>query len=176
MGDQVIHCDGGGMGARMKIVNNYMSVALNVLSAEALVMAEASGLDVEVAREVMNGTTAGRGHLSTTYPAQVLQGNVQPGSMVDLADKDMGLALEFAGRLGVPAARRGADPPDLRHGARHGPRPRRLDADLPHGQAGLGEIADYSGIPASATAWTMSSTISGLRGNTQAKACRVRAR
>ncbi len=104
MGSEVVHCGAVGMGARMKIVNNYMSIALNVLSAEALVMAEASGLDVEVAREVMNGTTAGRGHFSTTYPSQVLAGNLQPGFMVDLADKDMGLALEFAGRLGVPAA------------------------------------------------------------------------
>lgn len=103
MGNQIVHCGDVGMGARMKIVNNYMSVALNTLSAEALVLAEASGLDVEVAREVMNGTTAGRGHFSTTYPAQVLQGNVTPGFMIDLADKDMGLALDLAGRLGVPA-------------------------------------------------------------------------
>ena len=76
MGSEVVHCGAVGMGARMKIVNNYMSIALNVLSAEALVMAEASDLDVEVAREVMNGTTAGRGHFSTTYPSQVLAGNL----------------------------------------------------------------------------------------------------
>jgi 4-hydroxybutyrate dehydrogenase/sulfolactaldehyde 3-reductase len=104
LGDSVVHCGALGMGARMKIVNNYLAIAANVLTAEALTLAEAIGLEVELTREVLCGTTAGRGHLNTTYPAQVLAGNLKPGFMVELADKDMNLALELAGRVNAPTA------------------------------------------------------------------------
>lgn len=102
MGDSIIHCGPAGSGARMKLINNYMSIACNVVTAEALTLAEQSGLDRDLAIEVMMGTTAGQGHLATTYPAKVLQGDVTPGFMVDLAHKDMGLALDFASHLKVP--------------------------------------------------------------------------
>lgn len=102
MGDTIVHCGPVGMGARMKVVNNFMSIALNSLAAEALVLAERSGLDPNLARETMLGTVAGQGHFGTTYPAKVLKGDLSPGFMVDLAAKDLGLALELAGSLDVP--------------------------------------------------------------------------
>jgi 4-hydroxybutyrate dehydrogenase / sulfolactaldehyde 3-reductase len=102
MGDTIIHCGPVGMGARMKVVNNYMSIALNVLSAEALILAERSGLDPNLAREVMLGTAAGQGHFGSTYPAKVLKGDLTPGFMVDLAYKDLGLALDLARDVGAP--------------------------------------------------------------------------
>ena len=102
MGDTIVHCGPLGSGARMKLVNNYMSIAANVVTAESLALAEASGVDRDLAIEVMMGTTAGQGHLATTYPAKVLRGDVMPGFMVDLAHKDIGLALELADHLGLP--------------------------------------------------------------------------
>lgn len=112
MGDTIVYCGPAGSGARMKLINNYMSIASNVVTAEALTLAERSGVDRDLAIKVMLGTTAGQGHLSTTYPAKVLKGDVNPGFMIDLAHKDMGLALEFASHLKVPlpmgaAARQG---------------------------------------------------------------------
>ncbi|MEZ5933432.1 MAG: sulfolactaldehyde 3-reductase [Alphaproteobacteria bacterium] len=102
MGDTIVHCGPTGSGARVKLINNYMSIACNVVTAEALALAEKSGLDRDLAIEVMMGTTAGQGHLATTYPAKVLKGDVTPGFMVDLAHKDMGLALDFAAALKTP--------------------------------------------------------------------------
>ncbi len=102
MGDSIVHCGPTGSGSRVKLINNYMSIACNVVTAEALALAERSGLDRDLAIEVMMGTTAGQGHLATTYPAKVLKGDVTPGFMVDLAHKDMGLALDFAAHLKVP--------------------------------------------------------------------------
>jgi 4-hydroxybutyrate dehydrogenase/sulfolactaldehyde 3-reductase len=101
MGDTIVHCGPVGSGSRMKIVNNYMSTTLNTTTAEALTLAETSGLDVELARKVMLGTVAGTGHMGTTYPAKVLKGDLTPGFMVDLALKDLRLALEFGQSLGV---------------------------------------------------------------------------
>jgi 4-hydroxybutyrate dehydrogenase / sulfolactaldehyde 3-reductase len=104
MGDTIVHCGPVGCGARVKIVNNYMAIVANTVTAEALTLAEASGVDPEVARKVMLGTTAGMGHMSTTYPAKVLKGDLTPGFMVDLAAKDLGLAIDFARNLGVSVA------------------------------------------------------------------------
>jgi 4-hydroxybutyrate dehydrogenase/sulfolactaldehyde 3-reductase len=102
MGDTIVHCGPVGAGARVKIVNNYVALVVNTTTAEALTLAEASGVDPEVARKVMLGTTAGIGHMSTTYPAKVLKGDLTPGFMIDLAVKDLGLALDFAHSLGMP--------------------------------------------------------------------------
>jgi 4-hydroxybutyrate dehydrogenase / sulfolactaldehyde 3-reductase len=101
MGDTIIHCGPVGAGSRMKIVNNFMSITLNAITAEALTLAEASGLDVELARKVMLGTVAGTGHMGTTYPAKVLKGDLAPGFMVDLALKDLRLAIELGQSLGL---------------------------------------------------------------------------
>jgi 4-hydroxybutyrate dehydrogenase/sulfolactaldehyde 3-reductase len=101
MGDTIIHCGPVGSGARMKLVNNFMSITLNATTAEALALAEASGLDVELARKVMLGTVAGTGHMGTTYPAKVLKGDLSPGFMIDLALKDLRLALDLGQAVGL---------------------------------------------------------------------------
>lgn len=104
MGDTVLDCGGPGTGSRMKIINNLMSTVLNVLSAEVLTLAETTGLDRNLAIDVMNGTTAGMGHLSTTYPAKVLKDDLSPDFMIDLAKKDLGIAIAMSEQLGVPLA------------------------------------------------------------------------
>ncbi|HEX3469510.1 MAG TPA: sulfolactaldehyde 3-reductase [Candidatus Elarobacter sp.] len=101
LGDTIVHCGPSGSGARMKLVNNFLSITLNATTSEALALAQASGLDPELARSVMLGTVAGQGHLNTTYPAKVLRGDVSPGFMVDLAEKDLGLALDLGRALSL---------------------------------------------------------------------------
>lgn len=101
MGDKIILCGGRGMGMRAKMINNYLSIVSNVAVAETLTAAERAGLERETALEVLLSTAAGQGHLSTTYPAQVLAGDLEPGFMVDLAFKDLGLALAMGEELSV---------------------------------------------------------------------------
>ena len=96
MGDTIIHCGPAGAGIRTKLVNNYLAIVSNVVVAEALAIAEGAGLDRNTVIEVLMGTTAGRGHLGTTYPVKVLAGDLEPGFMVDLARKDLGLALQMS--------------------------------------------------------------------------------
>jgi 4-hydroxybutyrate dehydrogenase/sulfolactaldehyde 3-reductase len=99
MGNELVNAGGPGMGIRVKIVNNYMSIALNALSAETATLCEALGLDFEVALTVMKGTPANKGHFTTTWPNKVLKGDLSPAFMVDHAHKDIGLALDVANRL-----------------------------------------------------------------------------
>ncbi len=58
------------MGIRVKLINNYMSIALNALSSEAAVLCESLGLNLDVAIKVMSGTAAGKGHFTTTLARQ----------------------------------------------------------------------------------------------------------
>lgn len=102
MGSDTVDAGGPGKGIRVKIINNYMSIALNVLSAEAIALAEKIGLDFDTAMSVMGGTPAGKGHFTTTWPNKVLAGNLDPAFMVDLAHKDLGIALDLANQVGVP--------------------------------------------------------------------------
>ena len=102
MGSEVIEAGGPGMGIRVKLINNYMSIALNALSAEAAVLCESLGLSLDVAIKVMSGTAAGKGHFTTTWPGKVLKGDLSPAFMVDLALKDLRIAVDVAGQTGAP--------------------------------------------------------------------------
>jgi 4-hydroxybutyrate dehydrogenase/sulfolactaldehyde 3-reductase len=101
MGSEMVVAGGPGMGIRVKIVNNFMSIALNALSAEAATLCEGLGLPFATALEVMQGTPAGKGHFTTTWPAKVLKGDLTPAFKLELAHKDLGLALDVANRLHV---------------------------------------------------------------------------
>lgn len=102
MGSELVEAGGPGMGIRVKLINNYMSIALNALSAEAAVLCESLGLDLNVAIKVMSGTAAGKGHFTTTWPGKVLKGDLSPAFMVDLALKDLRIAVDVARQTGAP--------------------------------------------------------------------------
>ncbi len=102
MGSEIIVTGAVGMGIRVKIINNYMSIALNALSGEAYALSEAIGLPWDVAMKVMAGTPAGKGHFTTTWPNKFLKGDFSPAFMVDLAHKDLGIALDLANQVAVP--------------------------------------------------------------------------
>ena len=102
LGDTIVDCGGPGTGARMKIINNYMTTILNVLSAEALTLAASLGLETDTCLNVLNQTPAGKGHLSTTYPAKVLRGDLSPAFMIDLALKDLKIGNCLAHELNIP--------------------------------------------------------------------------
>ena len=99
IGDTLKDCGGPGMGSRMKIVNNYMTTVLNVLSGEALTLARAVGLDQETCIDVLSGTAAVKSHITTTYPTKVLNNDVTPAFMVKLELKDLGIAVDLGKKV-----------------------------------------------------------------------------
>jgi 4-hydroxybutyrate dehydrogenase/sulfolactaldehyde 3-reductase len=104
MGSTIHHCGPVGAGIRMKVVNNYLAIAACQLNAETLTLAARFGLDVERTIDILNGTTANNGHLKTNFPVKVLVGDIEPGFQIDLAHKDLGLALSAASTMKVPLA------------------------------------------------------------------------
>jgi 4-hydroxybutyrate dehydrogenase/sulfolactaldehyde 3-reductase len=102
MGESVTYCGPLGTGAMMKLVNNYISAVVNLATAEGLAMGLAAGIPLATMAEVISQTPAGQGHIRTTWPKKALVDDPSPAFMLDLASKDLGLALETAARLKVP--------------------------------------------------------------------------
>ena len=103
MGEVIIPCGPLGAAATVKLINNYISAVCNLATAEGFAMAEAAGVAPTALVEVLGYTPAGRGHVHTTWPDKALKDDPSPAFKLDLAHKDMGLALEMASRLKVPA-------------------------------------------------------------------------
>ena len=94
MGSDVIYCGSNGSGSKMKIINNYMSIVSNIVTAESLSLVQKSGIDLNLAINLLTTTAAGKGHLNTSYPMKVLNNDITPGFKNTLALKDLKLALE----------------------------------------------------------------------------------
>ncbi|KAE9530206.1 sulfolactaldehyde 3-reductase [Testudinibacter aquarius] len=102
MGSEIINAGGPGKGIRVKLINNFMSISLNALSAEAATLCEALELPLDIAIEVMKGTPAIKSHFTTTWANKVLQNDLTPAFMIELAHKDLGIATDVANQLHVP--------------------------------------------------------------------------
>ncbi len=101
MGSDVVYCGKNGSGSKMKIINNYMSIVSNIVTAETLSLVEKSGIDLNLAINLLITTAAGKGHLNVSYPIKVLKNDVSPGFKNTLALKDLKLALEQGALDGI---------------------------------------------------------------------------
>ena len=48
MGSDVVYCGNSGAGSKMKIINNYMSIVSNIVTAETLSLVKKSGIDLNL--------------------------------------------------------------------------------------------------------------------------------
>ena len=101
MGSDVVYCGKSGSGSKMKIINNYMSIVSNIVTAETLSLVKKSGIDLDLAINLLTTTAAGKGHLNVSYPIKVLKNDVSPGFKNSLALKDLKLALEQGSLDGI---------------------------------------------------------------------------
>ena len=101
MGTTVLHCGEPGSGTRMKLINNLMVLCYCQLNSEALVLANALGLDTRKTFDVLTGTTASNGQLKEKWPVKVLGGDLTPGFDIALGFKDLTLACQAAQSAGI---------------------------------------------------------------------------
>ena len=101
MGSDVVYCGAIGSGSTMKIINNYMSVVSNIVTAETLSLVHKSGIDLKLAIKLMSTTAAGKGHMNVSYPNKVLINDIAPGFKNSLALKDLRLAIEHGKSEGI---------------------------------------------------------------------------
>ncbi len=101
MGKTITHVGGQGAGQMAKLVNQVLVVVTMQGVAEALLLAEAGGLDLERALAAVGGGAAGSWMLNNRGP-QVIRRDWRPGFTIDLQQKDLRLVLEAADELGIP--------------------------------------------------------------------------
>jgi 3-hydroxyisobutyrate dehydrogenase len=97
----ITHLGPVGSGQLAKLVNQILVVGNQMAASEALLFAEAAGLDVGRTLEAVKDGAAGSWMLANRGP-QMIAGNWEPGFTIDLQQKDLRLVLETADEIGVP--------------------------------------------------------------------------
>lgn len=100
-GTTITHVGPVGAGQRVKIVNQILVVVTQLAVSEALLFAEASGLDLNATLDAVKGGAAGSWMLANRGP-QMIERDWRPGFTIDLQQKDLRLALQAADAIGVP--------------------------------------------------------------------------
>jgi len=104
MGTDIFRCGAPGMGSRMKVINNFMLLSTAQIVAESLALGTKLGLDIQTMHDVTGATTARNGQFHVLMVNKSLKGDVTPGFTIDLAFKDLTLAINAAAeqRVGLP--------------------------------------------------------------------------
>jgi 3-hydroxyisobutyrate dehydrogenase len=100
MGKTVVRQGGPGAGQHTKMVNQTLIASGMIGVCEALLYAYKAGLDLETVLVSVAPGAAGSWSLSN-YAPRMLQGDFEPGFVVEHFVKDMGIALEEARRMNL---------------------------------------------------------------------------
>lgn len=101
MGKTITHVGGTGAGQTVKLVNQVLVVGNCLAMCEALLLAQAGGVDLKKTYDAISQGAAGSWMFTNRAP-QIINRDWRPGFMVSLQQKDLRLVLEAADQLGVP--------------------------------------------------------------------------
>ncbi len=101
MGRSVTHVGDHGAGQTVKLANQILVAGTMLAVGEALLFAEAGGLDLAKTLAAVEGGAAGSWMLSNRG-SQAIVRDFRPGFTIDLQQKDLRLVLEAADALGAP--------------------------------------------------------------------------
>ena len=98
---EVVHVGDVGYGSVAKLINNQLSFSNMAAAAEALMLGALSGIDLAKLDQVIRNAS-GNSNSYRNLAAKAFKRDFQPGFALDLAHKDLRLALEMADEFGVP--------------------------------------------------------------------------
>jgi 3-hydroxyisobutyrate dehydrogenase-like beta-hydroxyacid dehydrogenase len=101
MGKTVEHVGQSGCGQALKACNQIMCAVNMIGLCEAMTLAEANGLDLKLLPEVLSGGASGSWTL-THLGARIANGDLDPGFMVYLLQKDLRIVQTIAGEQNLP--------------------------------------------------------------------------
>jgi len=101
IGGKVFHVGPLGSASAIKVITNLLAFVHLVAAGEALMLAGQAGLDLGQAFEVIKASS-GTSFVHETESQVILNGSYDIGFTLDLACKDLGLALELGREHGVP--------------------------------------------------------------------------
>ncbi|MCY3840524.1 MAG: NAD(P)-dependent oxidoreductase [Gammaproteobacteria bacterium] len=106
IGERIFHVGGIGTGATVKLVNNLLNAIGAVATMEALALGVKAGLSVESMKEVISESSGASRAFDGTVASIGRSSEPPPGGTANMGlrtiGKDIRLAVELAGDLGVP--------------------------------------------------------------------------
>ena len=103
LGNQIFHVGPLGAGHAVKALNNYLGAAGTLAGFEALLIAQAFGLDPLLMLDAINASTGRNSTTARKIPQDVLTGAFNSGFKLALMAKDVGIAAALAKGLKVEA-------------------------------------------------------------------------
>ena len=94
IGDKYFFMGARGNGNAIKLINNYMAFAAQVINGEALAMADALGISVDAFYDVTTKSSGNNMILGAKMP-KIKTGDYKPGFALDLVVKDLELARQL---------------------------------------------------------------------------------
>ncbi len=101
LGSKIFHVGDVGCGNVAKLINNMIALCCNAACAEGFVLGVKAGISPEILYEVLISGTANNWNLQQ-YPNTVFKENFEPGFRIELAHKDIQLALSLGTEYRVP--------------------------------------------------------------------------
>jgi len=101
LGPSIHYAGPSGAGSVVKLVNNVMSMGNVLVAAEAFVLGVKAGMEPARLLEILRGSAGRSFHFERRFP-NILARNFAPGFTVDLARKNLGLAVDMARSHDVP--------------------------------------------------------------------------
>ncbi|MEJ2801603.1 3-hydroxyisobutyrate dehydrogenase [Comamonas sp. BIGb0124] len=102
MGKQITHVGPVGSGHALKALNNYVSAAALIATAEAIHAGAAFGIDPATIVDVINASTGKNNTTENKAHQFMLNGAFNSGFSLALQAKDVGIAASLGPALGVP--------------------------------------------------------------------------
>jgi len=97
MSSKIFHLGETGAGHAMKLVHNLILHSSFLATCERLHLAERAGINLDSAVEVLNAGNARSFVTEVRFPRDILSGTMAARSRIANLEKDLGLALDFAG-------------------------------------------------------------------------------
>jgi len=101
MGSTITHVGEQGAGQTVKLSNQILCVVNMLAASEALLFAQAGGVNLDKMLQAVTGGAAGSWMLANRGP-QVIRDDWRPGFTIDLQQKDLRLVLGAADKMGIP--------------------------------------------------------------------------
>lgn len=101
MGKTITHVGEQGAGQTVKLVNQILVVGNCLAMCEALLFAQAGGVDLKKAYDAVSKGAAGSWMFTNRAP-QIIDRDWRPGFTIDLQQKDLRLVMAAADSMGVP--------------------------------------------------------------------------
>jgi 3-hydroxyisobutyrate dehydrogenase len=103
MGERIFETGGAGSGHAMKALNNLLSAAGFVATAEVLLIGRRFGLDPSIMIDVLNASSGRNNSTENKFKPFILSRAFNSGFTLDLMVKDLTTAVELARETGTPA-------------------------------------------------------------------------